>query len=108
HLTVPPFAAKRFGFGAFSMPCKRKELIGLFSRFFLMVIALFIVSVIMPAFGALPGFSEELPPLTLEHAFARAIENNPDYKATQAQLGISDARITTASARPNPSILSDN
>lgn len=90
------------------MPCKKEGVIGLFSRFFLIVIAFFTVLVTVPAFGVLSGFAEESPSLTLEQAFVRAIENNPDYKATQAQLGISDAQITTASARLNPSLLSDN
>lgn len=76
----------------------------MFARFFLILISLISLSGV----SALPALAEELSSLTLEQAFARAIENNPDYKATQAQLGISESQITTAAARPNPSILSDN
>lgn len=46
--------------------------------------------------------------LTLQQALETAIEKNPAFQATRAQLGISEAAIVSAGARPNPSIVSDN
>jgi outer membrane protein, heavy metal efflux system len=46
--------------------------------------------------------------LTLDQAIEWALQNNPQLKASQAQLGISDADILTAAARLNPKLLSDN
>lgn len=48
------------------------------------------------------------PSFTLDQAIGTAIQNNPQLKAAQARLGVSEAQIITAGARLNPSILSDN
>lgn len=50
-----------------------------------------------------------LPPaLTLDQAFALAIQNNPQFKAEQAHLGIGEAELKTAGGRLNPFLMSDN
>lgn len=56
-------------------------------------------------FLAIPAFAESL---TLEQAIDTAIQNNPQLKAAKARLGVSDAEIKTAGARPNPMVVSDN
>lgn len=47
-------------------------------------------------------------PLTLQQALERATTSNPGLQATRARLGVTEAEIITAGARPNPSIVSDN
>jgi cobalt-zinc-cadmium efflux system outer membrane protein len=54
------------------------------------------------------AWAEPATPLTLDQAIQTAITNNPQVKAAQARLGVSDAEIQTASALPNPTLLSDN
>jgi len=46
--------------------------------------------------------------LTLEQAIGIAVQNNPQLKAVQAKLGMSEADIKSAAARPNPTLMSDN
>lgn len=64
---------------------------------------LFIILII--CFLASPAFAESL---TLEQAIDIAVQNNPQLKVVQAKLGMSEADIKTAAARPNPTIMSDN
>ena len=68
-------------------------------RWFLSVSALLSLSL------TLPGYCETL---NLDDALQIAIKNNAQLKAARAQLNISEAAITTAGARPNPILLSDN
>lgn len=58
----------------------------------------------------LPGlvFAEPEKTLTLQQALDTAITNNPQFKATQAKLGIGQAEIVSAGARLNPALTSDN
>jgi cobalt-zinc-cadmium efflux system outer membrane protein len=59
--------------------------------------------------SSLPVRAETLSQtLTLDQAIQTAITNNPDIKAAQARLGVSQAAIRTAGTRLNPSIMSDN
>ena len=51
------------------------------------------------------GYCEKL---SLEAALQTALHQNPQIKAAQARLGISDAEIVTAGTRLNPNIVSDN
>lgn len=53
---------------------------------------------------ASPAFAESL---TLEQAIGLALQNNPQLKAVQAKLGVSEAEIKTAAARPNPNFISN-
>lgn len=46
--------------------------------------------------------------LTLDEAIRTALINNPQLKAAQARLGVSRAEITTAGARLNPAIMTDD
>lgn len=46
--------------------------------------------------------------LTLQEAFTLAAAKNPQLTAARKRLGITQAGILTAGARPNPSIISDN
>ncbi len=46
--------------------------------------------------------------LTLEKAFQKALQSNPALQAKRAELLVKEAEIVTASARLNPSIISDN
>lgn len=46
--------------------------------------------------------------ITLDQAMNIAIMNNPQLRAVQSKLGISEAQIITANTRLNPSLLSDN
>lgn len=46
--------------------------------------------------------------LTLDQAIQTAIANNPQLKATQARLGVSEAETITAGTRLNPSFVTDN
>ncbi|MBK8189224.1 MAG: TolC family protein [Vampirovibrionales bacterium] len=62
-------------------------------------------TVLIIYFLAIPAFAESL---TLEQAIDTAIQNNPQLKAAKARLGVSDAEIKTAGARPNPMVVSDN
>lgn len=62
-------------------------------------------TVLIIYFLAIPAFADSL---TLEQAIDTAIQNNPQLKAAKARLGISEAEIKTAQARPNPMIISDN
>ncbi|MGE0201544.1 MAG: TolC family protein [Candidatus Melainabacteria bacterium] len=62
-------------------------------------------TVLIIYFLAIPAFAESL---TLEQAIDTAIQHNPQLKAAKAKLGISEADIKTAKARPNPMIVSDN
>lgn len=58
-----------------------------------------------------PMAKAQTPPgqvLTLEQALTLAIQNNPQLKAAQSKLGVSQAEIITAGARLNPSLMSDN
>ncbi len=52
-------------------------------------------------------FAEPIETLTLDKAFEIAIQNNLQLKAVQAKLGISEAEIKTAKARPNPNFVSN-
>ena len=72
-------------------------------RFFLIAII-----VLCPVVVPLSAFSETVQSLTLEQAFETAIRNNPDYRAMQAQIPVGEAQVKTATARLNPTILSDN
>jgi cobalt-zinc-cadmium efflux system outer membrane protein len=45
---------------------------------------------------------------TLNQAMDIAIKNNPNLRATQAKLGVSEAQIQTANARLNPALVTDN
>lgn len=58
--------------------------------------------------GILPGWAEPPAPLTLDQAIQTALANNPQLKAIQTRLGISQAEILSASARLNPAFLTDN
>lgn len=62
-------------------------------------------TVLIICFLASPTFAESL---TLDQTIDIAVKNNPQLKAAQAKLGISEAEIKTAAARPNPTIMSDN
>lgn len=53
-------------------------------------------------------WAEPAGQLTLDKAITLAIQNNPQLKAAQARAGVSEADIVTASARVNPSLVSDN
>ncbi len=61
-------------------------------------------TVLIIYFLASPAFAESL---TLEEAIGIAIQNNPQLKAVQAKLGISEAEVKTAAARPNPNLVSN-
>ncbi|MBY0451195.1 MAG: TolC family protein [Cyanobacteria bacterium] len=71
-------------------------------RFFL------ILFVTLALLGPPQALAEPETPLTLDQAMGIAIENNPQLKATQARLGISQAEIITAGARLNPAFVTDN
>ena len=61
-------------------------------------------TVLIIYFLASPAFAESL---TLEQAIDIAVQNNPQLKAVQAKLGMSEADIKTAAARPNPKFVSN-
>lgn len=46
--------------------------------------------------------------ITLDQSIDLAIKNNPNLRATQARLGVSEAQIWTANARLNPAFVTDN
>lgn len=52
--------------------------------------------------------AEPVQTLTLQQALDQAVANNPALRATRTRLGVTEAEIVTAGARPNPSIVSDN
>lgn len=62
-------------------------------------------TILIICFLASPAFAESM---TLDQAIDIAVQNNPHLKALQAKLGMSEADIKTAAARPNPTIMSDN
>lgn len=67
------------------------------------------VFVMIACILSLPVWAETITQtLTLDQAIQTAVANNPDIKAAQARLGVSQAAIRTAGARLNPSIISDN
>lgn len=74
----------------------------------LSLFALLLIGMVLPIAYSTAAYSEDTPSLTLEQAFQAAIINNPDYQATLAQKGISEAQIKSAAARLNPAVLSDN
>lgn len=49
-----------------------------------------------------------LKALTLEQALRASISRNPEFKAIQARVGISNAEILTAKTRINPALMTDN
>jgi outer membrane protein, heavy metal efflux system len=55
-----------------------------------------------------PAQAKDAQLFTLDQAIETAIQNNSQFKAAQARLGVSEAEVITAGARINPSILSDN
>lgn len=61
----------------------------------------------MALLQAWPAWPESAP-WTVDQAIETAIKNNPQFQAIQARLNVSEAGITTAGARFNPAILSDN
>jgi cobalt-zinc-cadmium efflux system outer membrane protein len=62
----------------------------------------------LPGLADAPFQAAPSPSLTLEQAIAAAIANNPGLKAERAKLAVSEAEITKAGVRLNPSIVTDN
>ncbi|WP_303675206.1 TolC family protein [Vampirovibrio chlorellavorus] len=67
-----------------------------------------VLSVILLVHAPASGRAETPPVITLEAAIEMATRNNLNYQAARAQKEISQAQITTAKARLNPMLVSDN
>lgn len=74
----------------------------MFSRSIALILTIFI------CLSTLSVQAQESQTFTLDQVIETAIRNNPQLKAAQARLGISEAEILTAGARLNPAIVSDN